>query len=48
MSTSTHLAHQALRPGLLPYSVEFTDIFERDAVLAEEAAVHDEVPLLAF
>ena len=39
------LAHDALIGGL-PHSLELGYILERDAVLSEEAAMHDEDPLV--
>ncbi len=39
--------HQTFRPWLVPYAVNFTDVVQSDAVLAEQPAVHHKVALLA-
>lgn len=42
------LTHQSFLTGLPAYTLNFSDIFQGDAVFAKEATVNDEMPFEAF
>ena len=42
------LTHEAFLAGLVSYALDFADVVQRDAILAEQPAVDDEVAFSAL